>query len=329
LVNPGAKLSLGIAMGNSPVYAICVAWLDDFTHDAVGEKLSFSGRNAIGYFLKAACFGNDNTFTGTSNEVITELFDLAGVPKYEVMLGEGSFTVEFNPSDNLLTGFDAYNWNFRDESDNVLLRQVELADGTVVSGDAAYIETFVKNSFYSFVLDHEVFRRKTKKSADGAYSGVYATGTDSEGNELTPVEVAVEGYQYWKIPAKKLKFITPVSGSIMDQAKLQTFAEAEATRLQYVGIGDDFTGPMRPQLLVGDVAEITNGSATTVLGIITEVRHNMGMNGFTTQFSVDIGGDYSEISGGVRSVYTRNNGYNRATRITDIVGVIADEKTKK
>jgi hypothetical protein len=90
---------------------------------------------------------------------------------------------------------------------------------------------------------------------------------------------------------------------------------------QYVGIGEDFTGPFRPQLLVGDVASVVNGTVGTNLGIITEVKHSFSRkNGFTTDFSVDSGGVVTD--GGNYKVYSRAaelHGFNRKQRIMDLV----------
>ena len=110
----------------------------------------------------------------------------------------------------------------------------------------------------------------------------------------------------------------------MTQSGLQWYAENEAKKLKYIGIGEDFTGPLRPQLLVGDVAEITeNGTTATTLGIITEVKHTLGEKEFSTSFSVDSGGEYTVITNGIRSTVSAASGFNRRQRMADIIRIVS------
>ena len=50
------------------------------------------------------------------------------------------------------------------------------------------------------------------------------------------------------LPGKKIKHITAPE-NINTQALLQWYAEQQVKALQYVGIGEDFTGPLRPQTM--------------------------------------------------------------------------------
>lgn len=320
LFNPGAKLSLGIAFGDSAVYPIGVAYLDDFSHDPKSNTVSVSGRNAIGFFLKESRFGTSTHFTGYSHEVAQAMAELAGLPKFRAQEGMGQLTFDFEPQQTVLEGFETFGVFYN--SPSALMRLVELPDGTVVSGYDYFIEGYLKNSYYTFELGKEVFKRKTKKAADGAYSGVYVTGKDASGAELTPVTVSVDNYRFWNIPSNKLLFLTAPDG--MTQSGLQWYAEQEAKKLKYIGIGEDFTGPLRPQLLVGDVAEITeDGMTATTLGIITEVKHTLGEKEFSTSFSVDSGGEYTVITNGIRSTVSAASGFNRRQRMTDIIKIVS------
>lgn len=106
-------------------------------------------------------------------------------------------------------------------------------------------------------------------------------------------------------------------------------AEDYARSLQYVGIGESFSSPLRPQLLPGDIAEIyeTGDSEAVSLGLVTELSHNFGESGFFTDFSIDSGGsatdstDYTIIS---RAAIL--DGYNRKQRVIDLVGLISGKK---
>ncbi|MEG1565064.1 MAG: hypothetical protein RR365_15305, partial [Bacteroides sp.] len=105
LFNPGARLSTGVALGDSEVYPIGVAYLDDIQHDPLGSTVSVSGRNAIGYFLKEASFGGDHVFKLAYQEICNTLFKLAGVPRFEAMPGAGACDYDFKPEDSVLEGF--------------------------------------------------------------------------------------------------------------------------------------------------------------------------------------------------------------------------------
>ena len=60
--------------------------------------------------------------------------------------------------------------------------------------------------------------------------------------------------------------------------------------LQYVGKIESFTGPFRPQFILGDEAVIIDSDGSTSLGLITEITHRFGKEGFYTDFTVDSGG---------------------------------------
>ena len=320
LFNPGAKLALGIAFGDSGVYPIGVAYLDDFSHDPQSSTVPVSGRNAIGYFLKESRFGANTHFAGYSHEVAKAMALLAGLPKFTAQEGSGQIPFDFEPKQTVLEVFEKFNIFYNSAS--ALMRLAELPDGTVISGYDYFVEKYLKNSYYTFVLGKDIFKRKTKKAADGAYSGVYVTGKDENGAELTPATVSVDNYKFWNIPSNKLLFLTAPDG--MTQSGLQWYAENEAKKLKYIGIGEDFTGPLRPQLLVGDVAEITeNGTTATTLGIITEVKHTLGEKEFSTSFSVDSGGEYTVITNGIRSTVSAASGFNRRQRMADIIRIVS------
>ena len=90
--------------------------------------------------------------------------------------------------------------------------------------------------------------------------------------------------------AKQLKRLwcsTSLPTSLTDA---ESYANQIADSLQYVGKIESFTGPFRPQLLLGDEAMIVNSEGSTSLGLITEITHRFGKDGFYTDFTVDSGG---------------------------------------
>ncbi|WP_392654718.1 hypothetical protein [Dehalococcoides sp. THU4] len=68
------------------------------------------------------------------------------------------------------------------------------------------------------------------------------------------------------------------------------YAAQIADSLQFVGKIESFTGPFRPQLILGDEAVIVDSEGSTILGLITEITHRFGKDGFYTDFTVDSGG---------------------------------------
>ena len=84
---------------------------------------------------------------------------------------------------------------------------------------------------------------------------------------------------------------------------------------------ETFSGPLRPQLLVGDVASVYYGDDTesTGLGIITEVRHSFGKRGFSTEFTLDSGGSATDASGYIVTNNAALSGDTRRKRVLDFI----------
>lgn len=318
LFNPGAKVTVALAMGDSENYDIGVVFADDTDYDLYSETVPLSGRNAVGYKLAGQTFDETSEITGYAHEVAAAILELGGVTGYHIQTGDHSWTHSFKPDQTLLSGLQQLmafylGWEMK-----------ELADGTIVMGYPAYVQQYIKNSTYTFHGGSEVVKRKTTKAADAAYVRVRVTGKDSVGEDLTPVYVNVDHWEYWTLGAHKTRHVTAPDG--LTQAELQTYAEQVAEDLQYVGIGEQFTGPIRPYLLVGDVAEITyDGETATSLGLVTDLTHSFGDAGFWTDFGVDSGGVATDASG---YIITRNaalRGYNRRQTLADLIDAIANQ----
>lgn len=330
LFQPGAKIKLSVRYGSGEAYPIGVGYMDDFQHDCLAQTVSLSARNTMGYHLSEASFGSDHDFSGLSHEVAARMLELAGVAEYTIQPGSGELPLSFDPKQTVLKGFETFGLYYARNGDNMPWELLELPTGEIVGGYADWLESYRKNGFYTFELGKGIMKRKTKKCADGAYGGVYATSKDSAGNDLVPVEVKIDNFGFWQIPAKKLYHFTPPEGWALTQADLQWWAELKAKELKYVGLGEDFTTPyLQPQIEPGDVAEITVGGEAVSLGIITAVTQTMGESGFRTQFSVDSGGEYTEVAdGGVRSDTGSLNGYNRKQSIADLIRVVVGRGEK-
>lgn len=319
LFNPGAKVTVALAMGDSENYDIGVVFVDDTDFDLYSETVPLSGRNAVGYKLADQTFDETMSITGYAHEVAAAILALGGVTGYHLQEGDHNWTHTFKPDQTLLSGLQQLmafyiGWEMK-----------ELAEGTIVMGYPAYVQQYIKNTTYTFNGGNEVVKRKTTKSADAAYTRIRVTGKDSTGADLTPVYADVEHWAYWQLGAHKTKHITAPDGLTQDE--LAAYAAQTASDLQYVGIGEQFTGPIRPHLLVGDVAEIyyAGDEEATSLGLITDLTHSFGDDGFWTDFSIDSGGVTTD---GEDYVITRNaalRGYNRRQTLADLIGAIANK----
>ena len=323
LFEPGAKLALSVAMGDSALYPIGAAYLDDVDFDAHSPTFSMSGRNTIGYRLAQQTFDDNTSFTGTGAEVVAWIFGLAGVRDFVVGPSDVSQEWTFEPTDTFQKGLEKVFEFFAP------WEMAELPDGRIVVGYPWFIATFQQNSVYQFIGGTDIMRRKTKKAADAAYSRVRVTGKDASGAELTPVTLPVQTFAHWALGAHKTKHVKAADG--MSQAELQAYAEQLAAELAHIGVGESFTGPMRPWLLVGDIASISwDGQTSEDLGLVTSITHRFGDSGFFTDFAVDSGG-VAEITRSTGAI-TRSagvNGYNRAQDLADLIGVIGSGKDGK
>lgn len=317
LFQPGARITLAIRMGGSTPYQLGVAWLDEVNYNVTSETVSMSGRNTIGYYLKDQTFDDKTKISGTVSEVVKDIFAYAGVRKYRVQSIDKSKTFKFEPNKSLMDGIQDISDVYATLSTGLEL--AELPDGTVCYGYYDWVGDLLPKGYYMFNVGKEVFARETVKSNDGSYTSLRVTGTNENGDDLTPVTVPVTNFPYWVLGSHRTKHLTAPEG--LTQEELQAWAETQAKAYQYVGIGEDFTSPFRPQLLVGDVASIIDGNVGTNLGIVTEVKHSFERkSGFTTEFSVDSGGVVTD--GNNYKIYSKAaelNGFNRKLRIMDLV----------
>ena len=199
---------------------------------------------------------------------------------------------------------------------------IETPAGKVVVGYPAWRQQYLTNSVYQFHAGTDVIKRRTKKNADAAYSHVYVTGKDASGDDLTPAYLEVETWNHWALGDNKTKHVKAADG--MTQEELDAYAAQLAADLAKIGVGETFTGPPRPWLLVGDVASITaDGLESTDLGLITSITHRFGDSGYFTDFAVDSGGVAMEESRVVTSRSAAVRGYNRRQELADLIGVIS------
>ena len=318
MFEPGARISVAFAMGDSRSYPIGVAFMDELDFDAQSATFSLSGRNTIGYRLQQQTFDDETEFTGDGQEVVEWIFQRAGITNYAVAPSTASNTWTFEPGDTFAKGLQKIFEIF------VGWDMIETPSGKVVVGYPYWRQQYLTNSVYQFRAGTDVIKRKTKKNADAAYSHVRVTGKAADNTELTPAYLEVETWNHWALGANKTKHVKASDG--MTQEELDDYAAQLAADLAKIGVGETFNSPPRPWLLVGDVASIIeDGDTSTDLGLITSITHKFGDGGYLTDFSVDSGGVAIEESRVVTSRSASVNGYNRSQDLADLIGRIASK----
>lgn len=323
LFQPGARIRVHIFMGDSNAYPIGTVWLDESGYGQLENSVRVSGRNTIGYFLKDQTFDDNTVFEGTVAKVLEDILQYAGLTSYIIQPLTTTNKFEFKPSDTLLKGVETV-LDFYTTIDKKM-EIVELTDGTICIGYEDWVSEYLPRNYYSFDDGREVFKRNTTRASDGSYSKIRATGKDADGNELQAVTVDVENFRFWSLGRHRTKHISAPDG--LTQNGLQQWAEAQAKVLQYIGVAEEFVGPFRPQLVVGDIAEVVRGDTGTSLGVVTQVKQVFDrQNGFMTEFSVDSGGVATDADGNL--IYSRSakvNGYNRKQNLIDLVRYAAEK----
>ncbi len=198
---------------------------------------------------------------------------------------------------------------------------LELYDGRFVVGQPAFIAAYKPVGRYTFTRGTDVLTRSIDRCADGCYSRV-GVSYKSEGEDAY-VYAGVDMWPAWAVPSHKTFYMSASDDAT--QAQAQTIANNKAVALQYVGVTEQVVGPIRPELLVGDIALVDNGDETaTVTGLITSIRHKLGSSGFYTTFTTDSGGAIMEdtlegVPVEVSAMSAVWGGANRQRKIADLI----------
>ena len=144
----------------------------------------------------------------------------------------------------------------------------------------------------------------------------HLNGTYSEAGTYYDIKkVTAPDSRAWKIMS---------DGSITSQTDMERIRDQLVEELQFCGIIEKFASPFRPWLQVGDVAVVTGGSSPRIVGIITDIQHAFGKDGFFSHFTVTSGGKISNPDNPV-TVATRYAGKlgaaNRKRRLLDYIQI--------
>lgn len=299
LLSPGSKVEFELVMGDSEPFPMGVFYVDRSNFSLLSEAVSVDGRNIIGKALGDQSFDEENSYPYmVLHEILKDIIFRANISSDE-MLVENTSTYsgyQFDANMSCLEGIMEIlkaldGWQVK-----------ELVDGTVVIGSSNY-SGFTRNTTYTFYRDKDIFTRSIVRDDQEAYRRVCVHNQDFS----LKVYRDVETYTGWNLQANKTLYVNVPEGTSLVDA--ENYANQIASSLQFVGKIESFTGPFRPQLILGDEAIITGNKGTSNLGLITEITHRFGKDGFYTDFTVDSGGRLGK------------------GRLSDYIGKITKDKT--
>lgn len=324
LFTPTSKMQLGIGYGKSVPATLATAYMDEVEWKHGARTVSLSGRNAVGYFLNSQTFDEDKSYKGTAVAVLTEIFDRFGITAYEIDDSDSKeITFDVSANDTGLKAVQIVSDLMTDIlADPAKIWDIEeLYDGTIIAGFDEFRSDYNPKGNYVFHGKSDVFARKINRSIDGSYSHVRVTGTDKSGHDLTPSIQSIETWDYWKPATHRTYHASKVDG-LKDSNELEKYGKILAEQLRKSGQTVNYQTTLRPQLLVGDVAQIQGeeGEENETLGIITEIKHSFGVKGYLTEFTAASGGIINTIG---NKTYTKKKGVNgtdRSRRLSDFLG---------
>lgn len=299
LLSPGSKVTFEFSMGDSEIYPMGTFYADRSKFTLLNETISVDGRNIIGKALGDQTFDEDNVFSyNILHELLRDILSKANINSDEMLVENTSVYAgyQFDVKMSYLEGI----MEMLKATDNWQLK--ELVDGTVVIGSVNFAG-FARNSSYVFQRDKDIFTRSIVRDDQEAYRRVCVHNRDFSIKFYQDVET----YTGWNLQANKTLYVAVPDGTSLLDA--QVYATQIANSLQYVGKIESFTGPFRPQLIIGDEAIITSSKSSASLGLITEITHRFGKDGFYTDFTVDSGGKLGK------------------GRLSDYIGKITKDKT--
>lgn len=281
LLSPGAKVVFKFSMGeDGDEYDIGTFYIDRSNYSVLSNTASVDGRNLIGKALKDQTLNENNVI---SYDIITNIINgilekaNLGIDQYEVEYDATYRRFRFDPNKTVLSALEEI---FRTMVD---WKMEETVEGEIIVGSPSY-GLFPTRGMYNFQRDKDIFSRSITMDDQSSYRKVCVH--DSEWSIEVYKDIAT--YSGWNLQSNKTLFVQVAEGTSL--ANATAIATELAARLESVGKVETFTGPFRPQLLVGDGATIIDSKGNTELGLITEITHNFGKSGFTTNFTVDSGG---------------------------------------
>ena len=331
LFAPSSMMLLGISYGDSEIINMATGYIDEVNFKHGEDTVSISGRNKTGVLLADQTFDEDFAYNDTPTNVIKDIMkrfditDYAVDPNGDLQNGQiVNVALAVESSDSGLKVLQSINDML---SNGVTVGQQwkfeENYDGKIVIGYDDFRSQYIPKGNYVFDGRSDVFAENVDRCTDGVYTQVRCTGTTPGGKYLS-YTYSVKNFRFWRVGKHRTYHAKRIDG--ITKSALKTYAKALAKQLKYAGRIITYKMNLKPQLQIGDVAKVTydidEGDVPEQLGFITEINHNLGVDGYFTEFIITSGGDINEIPN-TSKVYSADkavNGTNRKKRLTDYFG---------
>ena len=276
---PQSTIKLEFSAGDSASYPMGIFYADKSVYKVGSAGTKIDGRNSIGKYLKDQSFDERCNYPSQAVSTMLEsMLSGAGLTKYYVQPNLTQMGMDFAPNKNILDGIEEIlqylpSWQMREE-----------VDGTVVIGERTDSH-FTQPSRYTFQRDRDIFSREVVTDDRAIYGRVCVHTEDFTVRVYRPVTSDLG----WTPPAQKTLYQQVPEGTTSMEAA--TIANSLAASMANSGKIETFVCAFRPQIIPGDEAEILEADASkTMLGVITQVGHSFGVQGFYTEIVVDSGG---------------------------------------
>jgi len=280
---PQSSIKLTFTAGDSDPYDMGTYYADS-SHHKVGQDFTrINARNSVGKYLKDQSFDeNCNYPAQAGHDLLESILSAAGLTNYYVAANATQLGFNFPPNKLLLDGLEEViqylsDWQIREE-----------VTGRVVIGPKDDPE-FTQPSTYTFQRDRDIFSREQVVDDRSIYGRVCVHTGDFTVKVYRPITSNLG----WSPPARKTLYQKVPDGTTSQEAA--AIATSLATAMSNSGRIETFVCAFRPQLIPGDEAQILDSSGAVSLGIITQVKHTFGTQGFYSEIVVDSGGRIGKI----------------------------------
>lgn len=279
IIAPNTKLELYFSLGGSAELSLGQFYIDRVSIGYPEQSISVTARNAIGKLLKEQTFNEDVSFTAaTLQENLTAILTLAEVENFFVADPQKSWKLTFESQTALLDGVQNViqllpGWQISENT-----------DGTVGIGPVSD-GRFEQPSTYIFERDKTCWSYDVEYDDEQTVCKICIACKEPANTvfrQLPP-------HKWWVSPPNKTLYITVPDGTSL--ADMNAYADELTDSVAVSGRIESFAGIFTPHMLIGDAVELLepNGSHS-MIGTVTSVKHNIGRNGFYTEFTVDSGG---------------------------------------
>ena len=280
MFKPGPVLSLKYRLNEEPPSLIGMFVIQSLIQNELRRTITINAQNKLGSKLTSQTFDDNSVFVGTVSKVIEDLLDDAGIENYQVEANTDTGDHEFEPEQSYFDGLTEY-------CNNLGWYVEDTRDGLIVVGSETYVKNIIPATTHTFVRGVDVLTRGFSIDASEIYTRVCV-------RRKLPTPL----YVYGNVPTDQARGIPNQSTYYRDVYEDATQMDMESLRdqiienLKYRGRSEIFTTGFRPWLQIGGGCKIEGGVGLN--GVITDIYHAVGKNGYYTQIVVSEGGSMSD-----------------------------------